>query len=319
MNSAMKRYVARALLACAFSGSVWPTAAQPNQFSFGVIAHPFTTAPDESVLREAISATDADNLAFVVANGIKSATESCTDTLYEQRKELLDSAKNGLILSLAASDWSDCKNARGRSTAVERLNRLRELFFVDEFSSGSSRIPVVRQSTTAKFRSYVENARWEIGDIMFATVNLPANNNHYRSEAGRNSEFEDRLIANRDWLRRIFAFAARKKLAGVVLFCDGNPLVKPSSSTIFSLSAKRDGFAETRQHIDALAAKFPGKVLIVHGGEDNQTAGSNAINWRANLGELDVVSGWTKLTVDPASPMLFTVKNETVDTSGAPR
>jgi hypothetical protein len=104
-----------------------------------------------------------------------------------------------------------------------------------------------------------------------------------------------------------------------VLFCDGNPLVKPSSSTIFSLSAKRDGFAETRQHIDALAAKFPGKVLIVHGGEDNQTAGSNAINWRANLGELDVVSGWTKLTVDPASPMLFTVKNETVDTSGAPR
>ena len=36
---------------------------------------------------------------------------------------------------------------------------------------------------SAKFRAYSENARWEIGNVMFATFNLPANNNHYRIEA----------------------------------------------------------------------------------------------------------------------------------------
>jgi len=132
--------------------------------------------------------------------------------LYSDRKTLLDEAKNGLIVSLTASDWTECKNAHGRSAAAERLNRLRDLFFVDEFSLGASKIPLVRQSTMPKFRSYVENARWEVDNVLFATINLPAANNHYRTDAGRNSEFEDRLIANRDWLHRIFMFAAHRKI-----------------------------------------------------------------------------------------------------------
>jgi hypothetical protein len=148
---------------------------------------------------------------------------------------------------------------------------------------------------------------------MFATINLPANNNHYRPEAGRNSEFEDRLIANRDWLQRIFTFAARKKRAAIVLFCDGNPLAKPTSSQFFDFGTKRDGFAETRRHINALAAKFPGRVLIIHGQAADKPSAPDSINWRDNLGELDVGSEWIKLTVNPATPTLFSLGNEAVE------
>lgn len=310
MSSVVNDHVRRWILACSVALLTCSAAAQPNEFSFGVITHPFQATADESILREAIAETDADNLAFVVANGIKSANEACTDALYQRRKEILDSAKSGLIISLAGSDWSECKNAHGRSAAVERLNRLRELFFIDEFSVGARKIPLVRQSTTAKFRNYAENARWEVGDIMFATVNLPANNNYYRPEAGRNSEFEDRLIANRDWLRRIFVFAARKKLAGIVLFCDGNPLAKPSSSQFFEFGTKRDGFAETRQHISALAAKFSGKVLVVHGPTADHPAAAADIVWHDNLGDLEVASGWMKLRVHPSSRTLFSIGND---------
>lgn len=294
---------------CGLLTAACPALAQPNEFSFGAIAPAFNSGPDESILRMAIAETDADNLAFVVANGIKANTEPCSDMLYTRRKSLLDEAKNGLVLSLAANDWIDCKRENGKSAAIERLNRLRDMFFADDFSFGTTRIPVVRQSSTPKFRSYGENARWEVGNVMFATINLPANNNHFRPEAGRNSEFEDRLIANHDWLQRIFTFATRKKLDGIVLFSDGNPLFEPSRLSPAGVSSRRDGFMETRQQLIALAAKFSGKILIVHGQADPKSSTSNGITWRENLGDMGLGSGWKKITVGPSNPALFAIKN----------
>ena len=192
--------------------------------------------------------------------------------------------------------------------ALERLARLRELFFSDDFSQGGSRIPLIRQSTTPKFRSYVENARWEFDDILFATINLPANNNHYLSAAGRNSEFEDRQVANRHWLQRLFVHATNKKLRGIVLFCDGDPLAPPRAS---ELRGRYDGFADMRQRIDALARKFPGKVLVVHGPAGNQPAAPARIAWRGNLGSVAVNPGWLKISARAADPMLFAVAGET--------
>jgi hypothetical protein len=296
----MKKYWV--VLACCAS---LQALAQPSEFSFGVIAREFNAAAGDPV-REAIVASDQDNLGFVVVNGIKPKSEACSDAIYGQRKAVFEEAKNGLVVSPAASDWSDCRNLRDRSAAVDRLNRLRELFFVDEFSFGASKIPMVRQSATAKFRNYSENARWEIDDIMFATVNLPANNNHYRIEAGRNSEFEDRLIANRDWLQRIFSIAARRKMAGIVLFSDGNPLAAPGFSSRLNSAGKRDGYAEMRQQIAALSARFSGRVLLVHGQAEATKA---TIDWRGNLGELGVGTGWAKIDVKRSLSVLFAVGN----------
>ena len=278
--------------------------ADTTSFSFGVIAHAFRSDSDETTLRNAITETDADNLAFVVANGIKAGSEPCSDKLYSQRKTLLSSAKNGLIVSLSASDWVACRTAADRSAAIERLNRVRDLFFSDEFSFGDSKIPLIRQSTSPKFHSYVENARWEIGNVVFATINLPASNNHYMAEGGRNSEFEDRQIANREWLQRIFLNATQKKADAVVLFCDGDPLAT-QRHRVFDFNVKRDGFAEIRQRISAHAGQFGGKVLIIHGPHGADAPSSTTIVWQRNLGDLEVSGSWLKVNVDPANPKLF--------------
>lgn len=283
--------------------------AQPSTYSFGVIARLTKATSDVAQLRERITETDGDGLAFVVANGIKSSDEPCTNNLYERRKSILDDAKNGVILSLTANDWVDCKNPQGRSAAINRLTQLRDMFFADEFSFGASKIPVIRQSTTPKFRSYGENMRWEIGNVVYATINIPADNNHFVTDAGRNSEFEDRLIANKDWLLRLQLFASHKNMAGIVVFCDGNPMSEPASSGFFSLSRKRDGFAETRKMIAAIAAKYPGKILIVHGQSGVVGAMSNEIEWKKNIGELNVGDGWVKLNVN-AGTSLFSVSRE---------
>ena len=297
----MKRALLKIILlgATLMHGSSMAT--DTGEFSFAVISPLPGAAMDDDALRDAIAETDEDNLAFVIANGMKSANEPCTDKLYLRRKALLEEAKNGLIVSLAASDWAECKNEAGKSAANGKLNRVRELFFSDEFSMGASRIPVIRQSMTAKYRSFSENARWEMGRTMFATLNLPASNNHFIFDAGRNSEFEDRLIANRHWLQRIFSAAMQKKNAAIVLFCDGNPLAIPRA-------VKRDGYAEIRSQIKSLAKKFPGKVLIVHG-EAAKTPSSPAIIWNGNLGQLGAGASWIKVTVARTGSTLFVVAN----------
>jgi hypothetical protein len=293
MNSRFHRH-SRLLLAFCASAILLPclASAKQGEFTFSVISHASATGEGDVPLLRAIQDTDNENHAFIVANGMKDRKEPCNDALYQRRIDLLKNAKNGLVVSLAASDWAECPSSAGKTSAVGKLNRLRELLFMDDFSLGSTRIPVVRQSSTAKFRSYPENARWEIEDMMFATVNIPANNNHFVPDAGRNSEFEDRLIANRDWLRRIFLHATKKKSPGIVLFCDANPLATPSS-------ARRDGYAEVRRQLLSLAKQYDGKVLLVHG--ESQGKPGAEITWEGNLGVLDAGMGLVRLAVNPAA------------------
>jgi hypothetical protein len=310
----MKKNHLRGLLLCGVMAHMLSATARETEFSFAVIQRPLSGTQTESALRQAIIETDDENLAFVVANGIKANPEPCTDALYSARKALFNGAKNGVIVSLAGSDWTECKTAHQRSAAIGRLSRIRELFFADEMSLGRSRIPLVRQSTVAKFRGFGENSRWEVGNVMFATINLPANNHHYLLEAGRNGEFEDRLVANRDWLNRIFIYAARKKLDGIVLFCDGNPMGKADRGKI-----RRDGFTEMRQQISALASRFPGKVLVIHGRTPGDQPVSSDVIWRGNLGVLETGSTWLKINIDPDDSRFFIVPPATLEVSNGVR
>lgn len=272
-----------------------------NTFSFAVIPRPLQSA--QATLRAAIRETDDENLAFVVANGIKAADEPCSDMLYGERRTLLQNAKNGLMVSLAASDWTGCKDENGGSDAIERLSRLRELFFPEDFSFGASRIPLVRQSAIPRFRAYMENAHWEIGGVMFATIDLPDDNNHYLFEAGRNSEFEDRVIANRSWLHRLFTYAKYQKLRGIVLFSDADPLTINRSRHL-----RRDGLLEVRRQLIRLSAKFSGPVLIVHNAAGPQRhSPHSAIVWHGRLGELTATAPWTRVTVNRGQSTLFAV------------
>ena len=292
----MKRRLPLLLLALYASCAV----AQPaGDFAFGVIAEPVRTSSDTAPLEQALAESDADNLAFVAVDGFKRADEPCGDALYNQRFNLLVAAKNGEVVIPAGGDWSDCRNPGGKQDGLERLARLRELFYPDEFSLGGSKVPLVRQSITPKFRMYAENARWDVGGVLFTSLNLPANNNRYRTEAGRNSEFEDRAVATRDWLHRSFANAKFRNMAGIVLICDGDPLAKPAKG------AQRDGFAEVRQQLQQLAAKFPGKVLVIHNHADGKAPPARSIVWHGKLGARELDGGWMRVAVKPGSPVLF--------------
>jgi hypothetical protein len=278
---------------------------------FGVIGHS-VAAGDEDRLRQAIDETGEKSLSFVVVTGIKGALEPCTDKLYLRRREIVDDARRPMIVALAASDWTDCKNSAGRSNAVERLSRLRELFYAEPQSLGAKKIELTRQSLSPRFRGYAENAHWKVGKVLYATINLPANNNHYLPAAGRNSEYEDRLVANRFWLNRLFAIARSDKLDALVLFSEGDlkPFSEPTGFRALLRPAPpgHDGFAQPRHQLLALAKQFQGKVLLVDSAALPKGA-KPALEWHENVGHLSVGANTLEVSVAPAGEQVFKVQD----------
>lgn len=258
---------------------------------FAIVGHRAAEG-GEAALKEALLEAKDEDLAFLVVTGIKGAGEGCGDRLYQKRRDLFDKARRPVILSLSGNDWTGCRNSADRSNAIERLNRLRELFYGEPESLGKDKLPLMRLSSSPRFRSYAENAHWQVGKVLYATINLPAANNHYLAAAGRNSEYEDRTVANRFWLNRLFAIAKQDKVDAVVLFAEGNmqPFLQPANGLRALLQrtpAGQDGFAETRRQLQQRAAGFKGRVLVVDSAGLPRDA-RPAIAWRGNLGHLSV-------------------------------
>jgi len=300
-----------ALLAAPLAGARDAARGSSDDHRFGVIGHSFTRAGDAG-FRKALAETSEKSLAFVVVTGIKAASEPCGDKLYQDRHDLIDKAKRPVIVLPAGSDWTDCRNTAGRTNAVERLNRMRELFHGEPQSLGAKKLPLTRLSTSPRFRSYAENAHWTVDSVLYATVNLPANNNHYLAAAGRNSEYEDRLVATRFWLNRLFTLARRDKVDAIVLFSEGDlkPLAEPTGlrSLLRRAPAKNDGFAATRNQVQLLAQKFDGKVLLIDSAALPGKA-RPAIEWRGNVGHVSVGGEAVEVNVTPGEKALFSLKD----------
>lgn len=275
---------------------------------FGVIGHSFANRGGEAQLEQSLAKTRSPSLAFVVAMGIKGAAEPCSDALYTHRRDMFEAARPPVIVLPAASDWAECKNEAGRRIGIERLNRLRELLYSEPGAQAAHPLALARQSANAKFRSYAENAYWINGNVLYATVNIPSNNNHYRPEAGRNSEFEDRTVANRFWLNRLFGLAKRKKLEALVLFSDGNVKILSEEPGLLARlgrsPATQDGFAAPRRQIVNLAAQYNGKVLLIDTGAV-ANGSEPAIAWRGNLGHVSIGSRAVHVHVTPKAEPMF--------------
>lgn len=249
--------------------------------TFAVLSHP------KQLLQELeIHPTDATR--FVVVNGIGTATsegKACSDEAIAQRRAELDASSHNVIISLAASDWLTCPTHNP-------LPQLREAWFEGDWALGGHKLALTRLSANRKFKRYPENARWEIGGMLFATINLPVGNNHYRLEAGRNGEFEDRQVANRLWLQRLFALVRQKKLRGMVLFSDGNPWQTRSRP-------RHDGFAEVRSQITQLSGQMASgsKLLLIDHQPEPGVKVARSITWRGNVGHVSLPPGWHEFAV----------------------
>ncbi|MDQ5916500.1 MAG: hypothetical protein QG584_2394, partial [Pseudomonadota bacterium] len=154
------------------------------------------------------------------------------------------------------NEWTDCRRvAAGHHDPLERLAALRQRFMPTEESLGQRRIPLQRQPG-----EYREHQRWQLGPILFATLNVPGPSNNYLISGEPGREARSRMPFVLDWLRDSFALARQQQFRGIVVLMQANPGFKN-----FNAGLGHKGFRTLLETLRDETRNFPGQVVLVHG------------------------------------------------------
>ncbi|CAB3783275.1 hypothetical protein [Pararobbsia alpina] len=335
----MRQMLAKlALLSLGLAGTHAHAASPP--FSFAVIGNgPFSSAEEPTARRllDAIGKS-RDVPRFIINTGnLKAPAEACDDTLLLGRLALLDSSPLPLFYVPGENEWMACQfGPNGGYDPRERLDFIRDHFYGDDQSLGVNRLPLARQSASPRFRQYRENMRWQSADVVFITLNVPGDNNHFLNQGGRNGEFEERSVANIEWIERAGAYARRTHARAIVIAFEGDPQFEagPRRDPLFGWlrfdrQAARDGYAELKQALLKLTQHFEGPVLLIDGGISPLAAGYRIDEPLrdehgarvANFARLEVSGSphlmqWIRVSVEPERKELFRISVQKVRASG---
>mgnify|MGYP003644980776 CR=1 FL=1 len=197
------------------------TCEENASFSFMAIGDvPYHLPEDFERFDRMIAQINKDKPAFTLHVGdIKSGHIPCSDEYYEKIKGYFDSFDEALIYTPGDNEWTDCdRESCGSYVPEERLDKLRQLFFSNDFSQGGRPIELLRQNKTEGFEKFAENSTWQKSDVTFGTLHVIGSNNNFDSGKGAlNDEFYERELANNFWLISLFEAAKKNNSNGLVL------------------------------------------------------------------------------------------------------
>ncbi len=246
---------------------------------------------------------------------IKSGSTLCTEEMYRKVFDYFQTFEQPLIYTPGDNEWTDCIRPKaGSYDPEERLAVIRQLFFPDHNSFGKTKLPLTSQALMPGFATYVENNRWAMGNIAFATVHLVGSNNNFvpNDPKGMNREFYDRQKANLAWLDAVFAEATAQHRLGVVLFTQADMWNSAKDAK------DADGFTEIIAALSRLTVAFGRPVLLINGDSHrllvdkpipNPSSPKQVLQNFTRLqvpGEADVQA--VRVTVDPSQPALFQIQ-----------
>jgi hypothetical protein len=254
-------------------GAAPPVRAAPAgpPFSVGLIGDTGYSPGDEGNLLQVRASANASGLAFVVHDGdIQKGTTPCSDDRLRRVKAVFNGFTT-LVYTPGDNEWQDCPNPDGRLPAIRRV------FFATGGSLGTRPIPQVRQPGVP------ENARWERGGVVFATLDVPG------PDGGGPATRADLA-----WLDGAFDEAARVRAPAVMVIWQDDPT--DGSSPILVNRLKRR------------SATFGKPVVLVHG-DTHQYKLDQPWKDIPNLTRLETFPGftpqWVRATVNPATPRVF--------------
>lgn len=220
----------------------------------------------DGALAKAIRAVDPPVLIHL--GDFKRGRLSCSDELLQDHyRQIAFLNHHKIVYTPGDNDWTDCDRftLSTRYDELERLSFLRQLFFHQDQWQLTKHIPnLIRQE------GFVENARWRIEQVAFATLHIPGTNNGRREilrsnldEALNEADFRDQ--SNKQWLNQLFARAEAEQAVVIAFHADifdfdhEKPACTPSNRT------ECDGYRMLRDEIKHLATQFKKPVLVVHG------------------------------------------------------
>ena len=143
--------------------------------------------------------------------------------------------------------------------------------------------------------TYVENARWTVGNVVFATINNPGGSGRSPSK----SETSARRAANVSWLNAAFDRAVRIGSPAVMIVWHDDPFDGAADSSLVSTLKRR-------------TISFGKPVVLVHGQNHRFTIDhpwSDVSNFtRVETYGSSNTNRWIRATVDPSSSSVFSFK-----------
>ena len=306
------RRACSALAAAALCAACAPAAQplSPDAFSFALFGDAPYSEQEEDAFARVIEAVNAAPLAFAVHIGdFKSGASACSDALFADRAARFAAIHHPFVYVPGDNEWTDChRPAAGGYDPVERLARLREMFFGEATSAGARGLAFQRQSEDPRHAPFSENLRFRVGPVLFVTMNVPGSNNNLGRTPAMDAEFARRSEANAAWLRESFALAAREQSSGVAVLFHADPSFEAAGTT-----RQPSGFRAFTALLAREAARFGKPVLVVHGDSHmhridrplRDAAGAPLANVLRveSFGSPRV--GWLRIAVDPGAPALF--------------
>src|SRR5258708_3139092 len=303
-----KAWLAAALAAALALSACAAQPRSPEAFTFGVVGDIPYSAREEVPYLDMMRAIDAEPLDFVIHVGdFKSGAEDCTDELFARRKAQFEASVHPLIYTPGDNEWTDCRwNKPRKRDPLERLAKLREMFFTEPRSLGRNRIATEMQAEReGSCTAYPENRAWVRFGVRFVTLNVPGSDNNVGFDPASDAEARCRDAANRRWLERAVSASEGPDTRGLGVAIQADPWV-----------SRKRVYDDLVAQLQAAAQRLGKPVLFVHG--DTHTYMFDAPFKNAsgdvtpNLQRLETYGspavGWVKVSVDPGDPELFRVE-----------
>lgn len=311
--------------------------AQSGRFEFGLIGDQQYTAEDEAKFPNLINDLNDADLAFVVHNGdFKAGVTPCSDETFARRKEAFQTSKHPFIYTPGDNEWTDCHGRRaGGHDPLERLAKLRELFFQGDRSLGQRPLTLARQSNTPQYAKFRENVSWAYGDVLFVTLHMVGSNNNLGRTPQMDAEYAERNAANLAWMKQAFALARREGKKGLMIITQANPgfenkwdlrrleipfgpmgpMGRPPEQR------KQTGFDDFLAALETETLAYGRPVVLVHGDThifriDKPLVGTKSRRTVENFTRVETFGTpdvhWVRGIVDPNDPNIFGFKPEIV-------
>jgi hypothetical protein len=304
------RTVTLALLALAFLAAC-ATRPPLAPYRFALIGDTQYNAGEEARFPALLDAISRENVAFVVHVGdFKAGSNSlCTDELFQRRYQEFDRSAHPFIFLPGDNEWVDCRRPTNGSYApLERLDKLRALFFAKPESLGKTRRAVMRQADVFAndpvLRRYSENLMWVHAGVVYVSVNVQGSNDNRGFTDADDAEWSERLSANTRWITHAMTRARAGDITAIVLFLQANPGFEESPSLV-----EKSAYKPFLESFEAQARAFEKPILFAHGDTHTFRTGpyTSPLDKRA-LPNVKRVEGygspfvnWVNVTVDTSN------------------
>lgn len=245
---------------------------------------PYSAAQEVGVAA-LIDDMNAQRLAFTVHDGdLKAGSSECTDAVYTKALDYFNALKAPAMFTPGDNDWTDCDRLANYNSLAQ-LDKERALFFGAPLSLGQRKLRQEVQaealclSAAGTFVPCVENRRWTLGQVTYATLNVQGSCNNLCDKAPDPNEYAARNQANIRWLKETFAQAKAQNSVAVMLISQANPgwdLSDPTRAplrdpltlkekTAEGADSTTDGFQDFLLALRGEVVAFRKPVAYVHG------------------------------------------------------